>query len=193
LTPVAVLTWVLAIWERASRVSSAAESALGGAEFKFGEMLAREANSRHSLMLDPAGREHPVNLHFDKVTSPLRNHGGPPTGDLVSVADYFQSLSPRRLVVLGAPGSGKTVLAMELQVRLLELRAQVQIDPLPVLVTAASYESGKTWVSWLAGHLAQRYVLPEGAVERPITDGRILPLIDGVDELERSAASALSN
>ncbi|HEU5384269.1 MAG TPA: NACHT domain-containing protein, partial [Streptosporangiaceae bacterium] len=125
------------------------------------------------------------------MTSPFRDHGGGDTGDLGSIAEYFESLSPKRLVVLGAPGSGKTALALELQTQLLRLSNEGQGVPLPTVVNVASYNPGKTWVSWLASQLALRYRFPEEAVQQLVLDGRILPIIDGVDELERAGAAAL--
>ena len=181
----------LAIWWRTSRASPRGGSGPERAESYVGQVLANEASANHSLIPDPAGGGHRANLRFDKVTSPFRDHGGGDTGDLGSIAEYFESLSPKRLVVLGAPGSGKTVLALELQTQLLRLSSQGQSVLLPALVNVASYDPGKTWASWLASQLAPRYRLPEEAVLRLVLDGRILPIIDGVDELERAGAAAL--
>lgn len=108
-------------------------------------------------------------------------------GDLASVLEYYQSLSPQRLVVLGQAGCGKTVLALELQVRLLEAR---EADPgagVAVLVSAASYDSRQAWKDWLAAHLAQRYSVTTEMMRQLIRDSRILPLVDGLDEMDDPA------
>jgi NACHT domain len=188
---VLLIAVVLMAMEKGSAGSFAAGAELVRFELQFGLALKHEADARHSLVLDAAGRGHPVNLQFAKVASAFRDHGGRATGDLVSVAGYFKSLSPGRLVVLGGPGSGKTVLAFELQAQLLKSRSQDLAEPLPVLVDAASYGPGETCVIWLAKHLAHRYVLPEQAVAQLVLGGRILPIIDGIDELGRSGAAAL--
>ena len=190
LVPVALSGFALAIWGR-TRASSADGSDLERVESFLSQMLAHEASATYSLVLDQADGTHQVNLRFDKATPPFPDYGGSATGDLASIAEYLMALSPRRLVVLGKPGSGKTVLALELQMKLLKLSNRRQAGPLPVLVAAASYDRGKTWASWLAGHLAQRYLLPEATIARLVLDGRILPIIDGVDELQRAGADAL--
>lgn len=66
-------------------------------------------------------------LRYTPTSAPAGSgptHGGP--CDLQSVGDYFARLENGRLVVLGRPGSGKTVLAIELVLQL--LRGHVE-DP----------------------------------------------------------------
>jgi hypothetical protein len=65
-----------------------------------------------------------ANLAFARSLQ-LRRVGGASDGELAAVLEYYRSLSRGRLVVLGepgGPGAGKTVLALELQVGLLEAR-----------------------------------------------------------------------
>jgi hypothetical protein len=114
--------------------------------------------------------------------------GGASDGELASVLEYYQSLSPRRLVVLGRPGAGKTVLALELQVRLLEARDSEPGAPVPVLVSATAYDSGQLWEAWLAGHLAVRFGIRKQTAARLVRAGRILPLVDGLDEMDPAGA-----
>lgn len=180
-----------AIWAGTLRASAVARSDSTRVELILGHKLELEAKGALSPVLSLAGKGHTVNLRFDKMTSPFRDHGGGATGDLVSVAEYFKSLSPGRLVVLGGPGSGKSVLAIELQAQLLELRSQGNLGLFPVLIRAVSYHPGMTWANWMTAHLAQRYLLPKAAAAQLVADGRILPIIDGVDELERATAAAL--
>ena len=110
-------------------------------------------------------------------------------GDLASVLEYYQSLSPGRLMVLGEPGAGKTVLVMELVIRLLEARLHDTGMPVPVLISAAAYESRLEWGNWLAQHLAERFSIGDEAAARLVRDGRILPVVDGVDEMDRAGES----
>jgi len=96
-----------------------------------------------------------------------------------------------RLVVLGEPGSGKTVLVLRLVLDLLGRRRSG--DPVPVLVSAASWDptvSGP--YGWLAGQLALSYpslagTADPGSVSRRfrmlIDSGLIVPVLDGLDEI----------
>jgi hypothetical protein len=182
---------VLMIREGAGATSATPEPDPARVEPEFGRILTGETAARRSLALDPAAGGQPVNLRFEEAASGFRDYGAGSAGDLASVAGYFRSLPSRRLVVLGGRGSGKTVLLLELQAQLLALRGQDQAAPLPVLVNAASYDSRQAWASWLAGHLVQRYALPDDVATRLVADGRIMPVIDGVEELDQVGTSAL--
>jgi len=85
------------------------------------------------------GGDHtPIDLRF--VLSPAPGHnaeGADPDGRLRTVVDYYRRLRPRRMVITGPPGSGKTVLALELLLALLENRDPQ--DPVPVRMSLASW------------------------------------------------------
>jgi predicted NACHT family NTPase len=122
---------------------------------------------------------------FVKRAGRFREVGGAATGDLASVLEYYQSLSPGRLVVLGDPGAGKTVLVTELLIRLLEARRHDQDQPVPVLISASAYGAVRAWGDWLSRHLAQRFGISHLAAELLVRDRRILPVVDGIDEMDR--------
>jgi hypothetical protein len=180
-----------AVWTLRLRSSPSAEPTADQFESDFALKLQLDVDRALSFALGPAGGERAVNLRFDKLTSYFRDYGGGATGDLDSIAEYFTSLPSGRMVVLGGPGSGKTILALELQAQLLKSRGDGQADQIPVLVNAGTYHPGVTWASWLAGHLARTYLLPEEPVEQLVLNGRILTIIDGLDELGRAGAEAL--
>jgi NACHT domain len=148
--------------------------------------LAQAKVARSRLIGAGEPGDSPANVQFVRPSGRFREVGGNRSGDLASVLDYYQSLSPGRLVVLGEPGSGKTVLVLELQVRLLEARQHDVSLPVPVLVSAAACDMRMPWEEWLAGHLAERFAVSVDQAARLVRDGRVLPLVDGVDEMDQA-------
>jgi hypothetical protein len=98
------------------------------------------------------------------------------------LVDQFRRLRRGRLVVLGAAGSGKTTLAVQLIRELLFIRRDE--ESVPLLVSAASWNARvepDIW-KWLADYLARTYPDVPG-VRGLAADRRILPILDGLDEI----------
>jgi hypothetical protein len=138
---------------------------------------------------------HPIAVHWlpsgpDDVPPDLRSDA------IASVATAFQSLRRRRLVALGAAGSGKSTLAMMLTVELATRRRPD--EPVPVLLSVASWLPGEEHLhTWLRRRLTEEYpvLLDAGrfggsAIADLVADRRILPILDGLDELPAGRRSA---
>lgn len=91
--------------------------------------------------------------------------------------------SPRgRLVLLGEPGSGKTILAQALMLSLLGTRADTKLIPVPL--SAASWQPGsESLTEFVARQLHLDYGVTESTARDLASGGRIVPVIDGLDEL----------
>jgi hypothetical protein len=122
-------------------------------------------------------------------------------GSLDQVADLYLALphQRQRLVVLGEPGAGKTVLALQLTLELLKRRRQGD-GPVAVLMGLAAWDpTAEHLHTWLARRLTQDCPAlknpsygPDAALEL-VTSGRVLPVLDGLDELpEPLRARAIS-
>ncbi|WP_189864788.1 NACHT and WD40 repeat domain-containing protein [Streptomyces poonensis] len=94
-----------------------------------------------------------------------------------------------RLVVLGEPGAGKTVLALMLTLGLLADGRREPGGPVPVLVPVSTWDPICTSLDdWLVRRLAEAYYA--GRTEIPYTllrHGLLLPVLDGLDEIPEAA------
>lgn len=110
------------------------------------------------------------------------------TDRIDEMAEEFRELPRRRLVILGAPGMGKTTLAVLL---LRELLRRYEPDqPVPVLLSISDWRpADEPLRDWLARRLTQTYPalraaeFGPGAATTLIAQRKILPVLDGLDEL----------
>ena len=98
-------------------------------------------------------------------------------------AASFRKLSPKRLVILGTPGSGKTTLCMLLLIALLAERKPG--TAVPVLFPIADWAPDRDHLhDWLARSLERDYPMLHGdAAWSLVRDRQILPILDGLDEM----------
>ncbi|WP_063055838.1 NACHT domain-containing protein [Nocardia salmonicida] len=108
------------------------------------------------------------------------------------IATYFELLDPklRRLVVLGEPGSGKTVSAIHLVVQLLESRlglpdAARSASAVPIRISAAGWDGTTDLSGWLVTRICWEYPqLRPTLAKKLLAQELILPVIDGLDEMD---------
>ncbi|HEY3711568.1 MAG TPA: BTAD domain-containing putative transcriptional regulator [Amycolatopsis sp.] len=158
-------------------------------EHNFGRAVTELAEAvtwqwRAEAELRSLHRPRPIALRWSAVS-------GKPAlrGELDGVAEMFTALPSRQLVVLGDPGSGKSVLSLVLTLEL--LRARGPGEPVPVLLSLASWDPRREHLDrWLAGRLAEDHPALLNAREygrdaptRLVLGGHVVPILDGLDEM----------
>ncbi|WP_169809279.1 helix-turn-helix domain-containing protein [Actinomadura chibensis] len=130
--------------------------------------------------------------------------GGPGTagpaagtgGDLRSIGAFFAALPSGRLVIVGEPDSGKTLLAVELVLGaaapLADPAAESPAFPVVALrLRAGDRRPGRGLGAWLAGHLAAELNTDPDVAAELVAARHVLPVVDGLDRLDPAPAAAL--
>lgn len=95
------------------------------------------------------------------------------------------------LLILGEAGTGKTTLLLELTRHLLDRAEQDRSAPIPVIFLLCSWsEKQLPLEQWIVEELSNKYQVPHLLGEQWVRDEMILPLIDGLDEVEGNLRSA---
>ncbi|MGW7579047.1 NACHT domain-containing protein [Streptomyces sp. NPDC054765] len=113
----------------------------------------------------------------------------PLDGRLDRIVEVYESIPSRRLVVLGAAGSGKTILTLRFVLD--RLRARAARDRVPVIFGLGSWDPATTSLDdWLCGQLVRDYPFLEAQAGHGgnlagllLDEDRILPVLDGFDEI----------
>lgn len=152
---------------------------------------------------------------FEVATEGIRLGGG----DWSNIDDIFLSLPNRKLVILGEAGSGKTLITLQLVTKLLARRAaqakseegviqlllrlarMIHSDPadpaqhgtategIPVPISVVGWDGSKTLSEWLVSRLRTAYNVRRRRALALVSNGYILPVLDGLDEATATSAS----
>jgi hypothetical protein len=105
-------------------------------------------------------------------------------GSLSTISEQFGKLGSQRLVVLGPAGSGKTLVAVELALTLLgQLTSNRDNSPVAIPLSIGGWDGETRLADWLAQRLVIDYRLRTRTAANLVKKGRILPVLDGLDEM----------
>ncbi|MES5825482.1 NACHT domain-containing protein [Streptomyces sp. RG80] len=108
---------------------------------------------------------------------------GPGPVTLPDIVTYYRATQPLRLVVTGAAGAGKTVLALELMLALIDGRAEDA--PVPVRIPLSRWDTEhQSLPDLLQQRLVEAYDWPIDLAAGLVRYGMVLPVLDGLDEMD---------
>ena len=91
------------------------------------------------------------------------------------------------LLILGEPGAGKSTLLLDLAQKLLVQAEQDQTQPLPVILPLSSWAVKRPRLAdWIAEQISEIYDVPRKLSLQWAGENGILPLLDGLDEMEET-------
>ena len=89
------------------------------------------------------------------------------------------------LLILGAPGSGKTTTLLELARDLLACAKENPNAPIPVLLNLSTWKGDQQPIfNWLLAELKFNYGVHIKIAKKWLNNHQLLPLLDGLDELQ---------
>jgi hypothetical protein len=183
---------------------------------ELADRVAQERGRARRQALGMVGDARPADMAFRAPTPGeepelvrWRSDGGPEYGTLRNVASYYRSLDRGRMVVLGEPGAGKTVLATQLVIDLIEGLPDGELQPgarppVPVWLTLTSVDLGGTdslarasaeeladlLDQQMAAQISAAYQISRPAAERLTRERWVLPVLDGLDEMDATRPGA---
>ncbi|MFE9955018.1 NACHT domain-containing protein [Micromonospora sp. NPDC005299] len=140
--------------------------------------LYEEARIELGIAATADDRQHPWSLrasHRDGFTGSL--------DDRTSMSALFDQLD-QAVVIVGAPGAGKTTTLLELARGLLDRADHDPDAPIPAVFNLSSWATLRRPLDrWLVEQLTERYGIPAEQAAAWVAAGEILPLLDGLDEV----------
>lgn len=99
-----------------------------------------------------------------------------------SLLDLFVA-SGRNLLILGEPGSGKTITLLQLTERLIEI-AREENAPLPIILNLSSWaREQKPLADWMVEEIFVQYGVARDLTRAAIAQNQFVYLLDGLDEV----------
>ncbi|MCH8876163.1 MAG: NACHT domain-containing protein, partial [Chloroflexi bacterium] len=99
------------------------------------------------------------------------------------IVDVFSEMA-HNLLILGAPGSGKTITLLELARDTIAGAESDPKKPIPVVFNLSSWRRGQSLTDWLVEELNVKYQIPKKVGRKWVDASDLLLLLDGLDEVK---------
>lgn len=152
----------------------------------------------HSLLRQSLHNAIFIHLHKqdmpDQVDHPWQAEikiGSKPA-ELISAATRMLDIFSRpdingKLLILGAPGSGKTTTVIDLAKELLERSHRDSRCPIPIFLSLSSWREDRRGIrNWFVREMRRKYGVSTKLGKELLKRRQLLPLLDGLDEVEPS-------
>ena len=110
-----------------------------------------------------------------------------------SVVEIFYALNElnRTLLILGAPGCGKTTMLLDLARQAIRQAQDDPAQPIPAVFNLSSWSvKQKPIAAWLVDELNDKYMVPRKIGQPWVEEDQLLLLLDGLDEVETQYQAA---
>lgn len=135
-----------------------------------------------AVRLEVGLQDFPSAVHDPWGSGELTAAAGTPLPDGTALRTMFERHG-QQLLVLGAPGAGKTVHLLELTAALIE-EARADADaPVPVFLLLTNWRGGPL-DDWLISELQHRYRTSADVTRALLAQGKICFILDGLDEVD---------
>jgi hypothetical protein len=123
-----------------------------------------------------------LDLHLSQTSDVGHNTTNP-----LSILHVYDE-AEHELLIMGEPGTGKSMLMLDLAQHLVKKAEMYETLPLPVILDLSSWAIKRPQLQdWLSEQIAKRYDVPLSLSKQWVYDKQILPLLDGLDEMEETA------
>ena len=110
--------------------------------------------------------------------------------DAANIYHAFRN-ADRSLLILGAPGSGKTINLVELASYLLAMAGDDEHQPVPVILNLSGWAEKQMGIGeWAVEEMIAKYQIPRRMGRAWLADDRLLFLLDGLDEMPANCRAA---
>ena len=145
-------------------------------------VLARSLHNEVLIELNMVDQPEAIEHPWDDILELPEKEAGvmQPDDNVLSV---FQDAG-NSLLILGAPGSGKTIMLLDLARSLIEKAEHDKSEPVPVILNLSSWATKKlTLDAWMIQEFRIRHHIPGRFSKKWLEENQLIILLDGLDEV----------